>query len=161
MSEKIAGNTLMKVKKLEDFVAEARKSVPEIFPWDLNDYLKKGNSPVLLDIREPYEFDTMHIEGSVCIPRGILETAADSGFRDTVPWLVESRQKEIILLCRSGNRSLLAGKTLQEMGFENVRSLKTGVRGWSDFELPLVDQNGAIVSLAVSEEYFYGKTKEQ
>jgi len=146
-------------KKLEDFVAEARKSIPEIFPWDLKEYLDQGNAPVLLDIREPYEFDKMHIKGSVCVPRGILETAVDIGFRDTIPWLVESRQKEIILLCRSGNRSLLAAKTLQEMGFENVRSLKTGVRGWSDFELELVDYQGEVIPLEESEAYFYGKSQ--
>jgi rhodanese-related sulfurtransferase len=146
---------MKKQKNLEDFLKEARKYVGEIFPWDLKDYLDQGNKPVLLDVREPYEFEKMHIAGSECVPRGILESAVDPGFTETREWLVNSRQKEIIILCRSGNRSLLAGQRLQEMGFENVKSLKTGVRGWADSELPLVDSSGNKITLEESEKYFY------
>jgi len=47
-----------------------------------------------------------------------------------------------VIVCRSGHRSLLAGRTLKEMGFSNVRSLKTGLRGWKDYEMPMVRQDG-------------------
>jgi 3-mercaptopyruvate sulfurtransferase SseA len=49
---------------------------------------------------------------------------------------------EVVLVCRSGNRSLLAAQTLQLMGFTRVASLRTGVRGWNDADLPLVDGAG-------------------
>ena len=39
-------------------------------------------------------------------------------------------------------RSLLAARTLKEMGLSNVRSLKTGLRGWNDYEMPMVPQDG-------------------
>ena len=47
-----------------------------------------------------------------------------------------------MIVCRSGHRSLRAGRTLKEMGFSNVRSLKTGLRGWNDYEMPMVRQDG-------------------
>jgi hypothetical protein len=47
-----------------------------------------------------------------------------------------------VVICRSGKRSALAADVMQKMGFANVVSLKTGVRGWNDYEQPLVDANG-------------------
>ncbi len=50
-----------------------------------------------------------------------------------------------MIVCRSGNRSILAADVMQQMGFADVASLKTGVRGWNDFEQPLVDADGRAV----------------
>ena len=52
--------------------------------------------------------------------------------------MVTAREHEIMMVCRSGHRSLLAAKIPMEMGYANVRSLKTGLRGWNDYETPLV-----------------------
>jgi rhodanese-related sulfurtransferase len=43
-----------------------------------------------------------------------------------------------VLICRSGNRSVLAALTMQQMGFENVRSLKLGIKGWNDNDLEML-----------------------
>jgi len=51
--------------------------------------------------------------------------------------LVESRNRRIVLICRSGNRSVLAAHTLSLMGYTDVASLRTGIRGWNDYEQPL------------------------
>ncbi len=56
-----------------------------------------------------------------------------------MPELADGRDREIIVICRSGNRSLLAAQVMQQMGFSRVASLKTGVRGWNDFDQPLQD----------------------
>ncbi len=133
------------MKKYAELVAECLTEVREIMPWDLAGRLAQADAPLLLDIREPQEFDAAHIAGSIHVPRGILESAADWDYDDTVPELAGRREREIVVICRSGNRSVLAAHTLQRMGFRRVVSLKTGVRGWNDFEQPLVDRSGAVV----------------
>lgn len=141
-------------------IDECRRSVPELFPWDLAEKLERGELPMLLDVREPYEFQAMHLENSLNVPRGILETAVEWGYEETVPELVEARDREIIIVCRAGNRSLLAGKTMQSMGYKRVCSLKTGLRGWNDFEQPLVDNNGSEAELDASDDYFTSRVSE-
>ena len=127
------------MKKFADFVAEAREHIDEIFPWDVDDIIKQENDTIILDIREECEFVNYHIEKSMLVPRGILETACEYEYEDSVPELVEARDREIIIICRSGNRSLMAGLTMKIMGYNNVKSMKTGLRGWNDYELPLID----------------------
>ena len=48
------------MKKFMDYVAEAAKVVEEVMPWDLEEELEGGATPLILDIREPYEFDYAH-----------------------------------------------------------------------------------------------------
>lgn len=139
------------MKKYTDLVAECLAEVKEIMPWDLAEQLSQPEPPLLLDIREPAEFDAAHIPGSLCVPRGILESAADWDYDDTVPALAGGRARAIVVICRSGNRSVLAAHTLQRMGFANVVSLKTGVRGWNDFEQPLVDGAGRAVDIDTAD----------
>jgi len=60
----------------------------------------------------------------------------------------------VILICRSGNRSALAAHVLQQMGFNNVSSLKTGLRGWFDYEQSLFDGNENEMDEDLAEQYF-------
>jgi 3-mercaptopyruvate sulfurtransferase SseA len=76
------------------------------------------------------------------VPRGVLEQACEWDFDTTEPALAGGRAREIVVVCRSGHRSVLAADVMQAMGFGHVVSLKTGVRGWNDAELPLVDAAG-------------------
>ena len=130
------------MKKYIDYVAEAAKGVTEVMLWDLDEELKEGVVPLMLDIREPYEFDCMHIDGSRNVPRWVLESAWVWDYEETIPELVKARKREIVVVCRSGHHSLLAAKILVEMGYANVRSLKTGLRGSNDYEMPLVRREG-------------------
>lgn len=139
--------TLHTIKRYTDLIADCLQTVKEIMPWDLAQQLRRPQPPLLLDIREPYEFEALHIEGAINVPRGILESACDWDYDDTVPMLASGREREIVVICRSGNRSVLAAHTLQQMGFRKVVSLKTGVRGWNDFEQPLVDAAGQAVDI--------------
>ena len=63
-----------------------------------------------------------------------------------MPELAARHHRSIVIVCRSGNRSILAADVMQQMGFADVVSLKTGVRGWNDFEQPLQDDDGQSVS---------------
>ncbi|MCK4705074.1 MAG: rhodanese-like domain-containing protein [Gammaproteobacteria bacterium] len=133
------------MKKFMDLVAEAREQVEELFPWDVDELIKKDDGALVLDIREECEFSAYHIEHTMLVPRGILETACEEEYEDSVPELIESRDREIVVICRSGNRSLLAAQTMKTMGYNNVKSMQTGLRGWNDYELPLKNAQQEIV----------------
>ncbi len=125
--------------RFADLLADAARSVREIMPWDLKALRedRDGANLLVLDVREPAEFAQAHVPGSINVPRGVLESACDWGYDDTEPVLASGRQRRIVVVCRSGNRSLLAADVMQRMGFSDVVSLRTGVRGWNDFEQPL------------------------
>jgi rhodanese-related sulfurtransferase len=142
------------MKKFMDLVNECCTSVPELMPWDLEEKLAADPDLLIVDVREPYEFDAMHIEGSLNVPRGVLESACEWDYEETEPQLVQARDREVVIVCRSGHRSLLAGANLKLLGFNQVFSLKTGLRGWKDSEQPLVDGRGQAVDLDDADEYF-------
>ncbi|TCK18522.1 rhodanese-related sulfurtransferase [Thiogranum longum] len=142
------------MKTYEQLVNEALEHVEEIFPWDLAEILEQDQGLMLLDVREPYEFDAMHIQGALNVPRGILETACEYNYEETVPELVTAREREIIVICRSGKRSVLVADVMQQLGYRNVKSLKTGMRGWSDDDQEMVDSDGKPVDEDSAIEYF-------
>ena len=125
-----------------DLLADAARRVRELMPWDLHDRLAAEPSLIELDVREPAEFAAVRIAGAINVPRGILEASCDWDYEETLPLLAAGHQRTIVVVCRSGNRSLLAADVLQQMGFADVMSLKTGVRGWNDFEQALADDAG-------------------
>lgn len=147
------------MKHFNDLIAEALPEVEEMFPWDLEEELQEKDDLILLDVREPGEFDALHIKGSVNVPRGILESACDWDYDETVPELAGGRDREIIVICRSGNRSVLAAQTMQHMGFKHVISLKTGIRGWNDYEQPLYDADGNHVDIDDADEILASKIR--
>lgn len=133
------------MKRYADLLADALQRVREIQPWDLRERLVGGPPPLVLDVREPAEFVGARIPGSINVPRGVLEQACEWDYDETVPALAGNRARPIVIVCRSGNRSVLAADVMQAMGFADVVSLRTGVRGWNDFEQPLVDGEGRAV----------------
>ena len=133
------------MKRYVDLLADALQRVSEIQPWDLTRRLEQDAPPLLLDVREPAEFALARIPGSVNVPRGVLEQACEWDFEETVPELAGRKERPIVIVCRSGNRSILAADVMQQLGFTDVVSLKTGLRGWNDYEQPLVDAEGITV----------------
>jgi rhodanese-related sulfurtransferase len=133
------------MKRYTDLVADALTRVKEIMPWDLSKLLASGRKPVLLDVREPAEFAALHIPGAINVPRGILEQSCEWDFDETVPLLAAGRELDIVVICRSGYRSALVADVMQQMGYTSVVSLKTGIRGWNDYEQSLVDAVGNAV----------------
>lgn len=128
----------MQRETYKTMVAKLASQIDEVFPWDLEAELDSNDPPLLLDIRCPHEFASVRIAGSINVPRGILESAVDYGYDETEPKLVEARERRVVVICRSGNRSLLAAHTLSLMGYTIVCSLRTGLKGWNDYELPLI-----------------------
>ena len=145
------------MKTFSQIVEKIAPLVTEMMPWDVEKYLEAHPDALIVDIRETHEYDTMHIKDSLNVPRGILENACEWDFEETEPELVEARHRPIVLVCRSGNRTVLAAHTLQEMGYEQVISLKSGLRGWNDYELPLVDIEEKPVDIEDGDRYFANK----
>ncbi len=123
----------------------AAAQINEIMPWDLQAMLMRPSDVMVLDVRERAEFEAAHIKGALNVPRGILEAACEWDYAETEPELVSARQRPIIIVCRSGNRSALAALVMRAIGYENVASMKLGIKGWNDGDLPLVDCRGVSV----------------
>ena len=130
------------MRRYADLLADSLQRVREIQPWDLGKLLVRDLPPLVLDVREAAEFALAHISGSINVPRGVLEQACEWDYEETVPELARREEESIVVVCRSGNRSLLAADVMQQLGFNDVVSLKTGLRGWNDFEQRLVDGQG-------------------
>ena len=86
---------------------------------ELREELKSG-SPILIDVREPSEFAAGHVPKAMNLPVGGLPQAA-AGL---------DHNAEILVICRSGGRSVTASKRLLKAGFTNVRNVKGGTAAW-------------------------------
>ncbi len=149
------------MKNFLDLIRNCLTDVREIMPWDLEERLAENPDLLVVDVREPNEYEAMHIAGSINVPRGILESACEWDYEETVPELVQAREREIVVVCRSGYRSVLAANSMQVLGYENVASLQTGLRGWKDYEQPLVDAAGRDVDLDDADVYFTPKLRPE
>jgi len=149
------------VKNFLELIRNCLTDVREIMPWDLEERLAANPDLLVVDVREPDEFAAMHIDGSINVPRGILESACEWDYEETVPELVRARDREVVVVCRSGYRSVLAANSMQVLGYGKVASLKTGLRGWKDYEQPLVDAAGQDVDLDDADVYFTPKLRPE
>ncbi len=119
-------------KTVAELVAEAKGQIENVAPKDASDEAASGKA-VLLDVREPVEWEH-HIAGSVQVPRGLLEFAADPASPRHTAELDPARR--VIVYCRSGARAALAAVTLKTMGYENVANLEGGFSAWQEAGLP-------------------------
>jgi molybdopterin/thiamine biosynthesis adenylyltransferase/rhodanese-related sulfurtransferase len=108
-----------KAKIRETDLESVRKAVEAVKgkPGDGN-----GHGPILIDVREKDEWLEGNIPGARWIPRGFLEQRIE----DQVP----ERSAEIVIYCASGTRSALAARSLEELGYTNVKSMAPGFTGW-------------------------------
>ena len=119
-----------------DLVAEARDQIHEIGPGQFSAHAK---GCILIDVREPAEFDTGHIAGAVNIPRGVLEFQVDAhpAVANVSDPALSHKDQPIVVVSRTGGRSALAALNLQRMGFSDVRSIAGGITDWAAAGLPL------------------------
>jgi rhodanese-related sulfurtransferase len=89
---------------------------------DLKTYLDQCEQPpLLLDVREPWEFEKCHLEGSVLIPMREVPDSLDD----------LDQQKEIVVICHHGIRSRQVAYYLEHAGFDKVINLEGGVEAWA------------------------------
>ena len=122
-------------KTVKMLVAEAKQQTNSISPADAHDRQQAGDA-VLIDIRDIRELQRDgRIDGAFHAPRGMLEFWADPDS----PYHKEifATKGELVLFCASSWRSALAAKTLQDMGFSNIRDMDGGFTAWKTASLPI------------------------
>lgn len=92
-----------------------------------------GDAAVLLDVREPYEWQAGHAPRAVHLPLSVL--AAGAGLP------AHAQARPLVVICRSGNRSRQAAELLVDRGAEAVDVIG-GMRDWAGAGLPVVDARG-------------------
>lgn len=119
-----------------DLVADARRRIREIAP---RDFAALPPGQVLLDVREPAEFETGHLPGAVNIPRGVLEFQVDAhpAVANASDPALALKDRPLTVYCRTGGRAALAAQSLQQMGFTQVRSIAGGITAWAEAGLPV------------------------
>ena len=112
----------------KDFLAEANAVVDSVSVQDLQ-YLIDEPDVVLVDVRETVEREADgQIPGSVHVPRGLLEFKADP--ECPIYEKALNAEDRLVLYCGTGGRSVLAAKTLLDMGYTDVCSLTGGFSAW-------------------------------
>ena len=113
----------------QDLLAEVKSQIHEISAADAAARLSSDEPPVLIDVREPDEFDQGAIDGSVHIPRGFLESR--------IGGVVPDLSTPIVLSCQSGARSAFAARSLEELGYEDVSLARRRLRRLEAGRLPV------------------------
>lgn len=94
---------------------------------DLLKRIQKGEKPLIIDVREPHEFQAGHIANASLIPLGNVEQGVAG-----IP-----KEQEIILVCRSGNRSEQAYQRLTALGYTNLKNMTGGMLSWERIGAPI------------------------
>ena len=124
-------------KSASQIVAEARQTVAELTVAQAKEELEQGHVNLLLDVREPAEWEKGHIPGVLLAPRGMLEWYADPNTPYAKSELTTRRDARIIVTCASGGRSMLAAQTLKSVGYTNVVNMAGGFNEWSKQGFPV------------------------
>ncbi|TME08606.1 MAG: molybdopterin-synthase adenylyltransferase MoeB [Chloroflexi bacterium] len=120
-----------------EIMRQARRQVPEWSTVKVHESLAHQHEAgpehqdiVLVDVREKHEWSEGHIPGALHVPRGYLELQIEEAVPD--------KTKTVVLYCAGGIRSLMAGTTLQQMGYKEVISMAGGFGAWKGKGLPFV-----------------------
>ncbi|HET7052644.1 MAG TPA: molybdopterin-synthase adenylyltransferase MoeB [Solirubrobacterales bacterium] len=112
---------------------QTKQQVEEIEPFEAQQEIE-GGDVVLVDTREPHEYQEAHLENGKLVPPGLLG--------DQIGAAAPDKSARTILYCRSGNRSYKAAEQLQALGYENVASVAGGILAWQEQGLPVVSASG-------------------
>ena len=118
-----------------ELMRQARRQVPEWTTAQAQEALARQRQQkqadfTLIDVREKNEWDEGYIPGAVHVPKGFIEQRIE----ETVP----DKSQKVVLYCAGGVRSLYAGLTLKQMGYEDVISLAGGYGQWKNSGLPVM-----------------------
>jgi len=119
-----------------DLVAVAKATITEHSVTEIERSLNADT--LLIDIREPAEFQKGHIPGAILLPRGMLEFEIHklvdiARANKELP----NADQPIVLYCGNGGRSTLAAQSMESMGYKNVSAMAGGIVAWAAADLPL------------------------
>ena len=112
---------------------QMKQRVEEIEPFEAAEEIE-GGGVVLVDTREPHEYQEAHLENGKLVPPGLLG--------DEIAEAAPDKSARTILYCRSGNRSFIAAEQLQALGYADVASMAGGILAWQEQGLPVVAASG-------------------
>jgi molybdopterin/thiamine biosynthesis adenylyltransferase/rhodanese-related sulfurtransferase len=104
-------------------LASAKAAIREVEPAEAEQEIADGGA-VVLDVREPDEYEQGALPDAVHIPRGTLETSVEGRIPD--------KSSHVVIYCAGGTRSAFAAQTLQELGYSDVASVIGGFNRWKD-----------------------------
>jgi molybdopterin/thiamine biosynthesis adenylyltransferase/rhodanese-related sulfurtransferase len=104
-------------------LAEAKAAVREVEPAQAEAEIAGGGA-VVLDVREPDEYEQGALPGALHIPRGTLETSVEGRIPD--------KSSHVVVYCAGGTRSAFAAQTMQQLGYTDVASVIGGFNRWKD-----------------------------
>jgi molybdopterin/thiamine biosynthesis adenylyltransferase/rhodanese-related sulfurtransferase len=110
-----------------------RKQIEEIEPFEAAQEIE-GGDVVLVDTREPHEYQEAHLEDGKLVPPGLLG--------DEIASAAPDKSARTIIYCRSGNRSYKAAEQLEALGYTDVASMAGGILAWQEQGLPVVSPSG-------------------
>src|SRR5919204_1287790 len=105
-----------------ELLQQVTAQVEQVDATEANALRGEIDSAAFVDVREQEEWEQGHITGALHIPRGNLESRIERALPD--------KDRPVMVYCASGNRSLFAAKTLEELGYSDVRSLSGGFADW-------------------------------
>lgn len=111
------------MKSYRQIVEEAKTEIPEVTVGEVKAAQENGGEFVLLDVRDEDEYRAGYIPDAVHVTRGMLEFSVENYIPD--------REQKVVIYCAAGLRSLLAAKSLSEMGYTDTVSMAGGYRDWS------------------------------
>ena len=111
------------MSSFRDLLAATKAGIREVTTAEA-DELRKADGSVVLDVREPDEYEQGAITGSLHIPRGTLET--------NIEMRIPDHSTPLVVFCAGGTRSAFAAKTLGELGYTDVVSVMGGFNQWKD-----------------------------
>lgn len=120
----------------------------EIYPGDVVDKIKNNEDIILLDVRTLEEYETIHLENALLLP--VQELSQQT--LNEIDLGENAKDKEIILYCRSGNRSKTAYNIMESLGYTNIKSVSGGMIHWEEDEYPFTGSGVYTESISASEE---------
>src|SRR4051812_16188063 len=105
-----------------DLLSATKKEITEVDTVEAAKRITAG--AIVLDVREPDEYDQGALPDAIHIPRGHLESQVEGRLLD--------KNAEVVIYCAGGVRSAFAAKTMQELGYRDVSSLIGGVGRWEE-----------------------------
>ncbi|WOE32880.1 MULTISPECIES: rhodanese-like domain-containing protein [unclassified Acinetobacter] len=129
------------MKTAEQLIQQAKSQINEIGVDEFFAVIKE-TQPILIDVREPDEFQAGAIAGAVNFPRGVLEMKIcqhpiAAAYVEPIAALTFLKDQPIYLICGTSGRSALAAETLQRMGFTQVKSIQGGYEAWQQHGYPI------------------------
>lgn len=118
----------------QEILKKVKAEIREVRPEEVHRKMTDDPRTVLIDVREPDEWEGGTVPGAVTLPRGFLELKVEG--------LVPDKGREVVCYCAGGTRSALAAKALEQIGYQKVSSMIGGFTAWKNAGFPIQTKKG-------------------